>query len=116
MIDPISLAVFAYIGVAAVVFVAVTLNELYSWFRNRGAIKAKNQEVVAFTLAQRINSKNYATVPGVFSGSHRTQVVQGFYNPMTNKVIEGRVLKSNKATAPEVARMHEGGAGLVVYS
>ena len=43
MIDPISLSVIAYLGLAAVVFVAVTLDELYSWFRNRNAISGKQQ-------------------------------------------------------------------------
>lgn len=116
MIDPISLSVLAYLGVAAVVFVAVTIDELYSWFRNRNAIKTNNKDIIGFTLAQRINGKDYVTVPGVFSGSHRTQVVQGLYDQKANKVIEGRLMKSNKLTGPEVVTMHRDGSGLVLYS
>ena len=113
-IDPISLSVIIYFGVVAVVFIAVTLDELYSWFKNRNAVKANNKEIVAFTLAQRINGKQYLEVPGVFLGSHRTQIVQGFYNEKTRKVIEGRLLKSNKTTEPEVVEMHKN--ALVVYN
>jgi hypothetical protein len=116
MIDPFSLCTLIYLGVVAVVFVAVTLNELYSWFKDRSAIKAGNKDIVAFTLAQRIDGKEYVEVPGVFSGSHRTQIVQGFYDEKTKKVLEGRVMKSNKATEPTVAEMHKNGAGVVVYN
>lgn len=116
MVDPFSLSVIAYFAVAAVVFVAVTLDELYSWFKNRNAIKANNKDIIGFTLAQRINGKDYVTVPGVFSGSHGTQVVQGLYDQKANKVIEGRLMKSNKITASDVVTMHHDGAGLVLYS
>ena len=116
MIDPISLSALIYLGVVAVVFVAVTLNELYSWFKNRTSIKANNKDIVAFTLAQRIDGKAYVEVPGVFAGTHRTQIVQGFYDEKTRKVIEGRLMKSNKATESTVVKMHENGAGVVVYN
>lgn len=112
MIDPISIGLL--LGVVAIVFVAVTLDELYSWFKNRNAVKANNKEIVAFTLAQRINGKQYVVVPGVFSGSHRTQIVQGLYNEKTNELLEARMLKSNKTTEPAVVEMHRN--GLAVFS
>jgi hypothetical protein len=55
-------------------------------------------------------------VPGVFSGSHGTQVIQGLYDQKANKVIEGRLMKSNKVTGSDLVTMHRDGAGLVLYS
>ena len=101
---------------ADTVFVTVTFDELISWFKDCGTIVTSNKDIIAFTVAQRINGKDYTAAPGIFPGSHRTQIIQGLYNRKTTAVIEQRLIKSNRVTAADVVKMHDDGAGFVVYT
>jgi len=117
MIDPFTIGALVYAGTVAVAAIIVTVAELYNWFRNRSAIKKSNQNIVAFTLAQRINGKNYVEVPGVFDGStHATQMIQGFYDAKRNELVAGRIIKTDKQADVGVQEFHDRGNGIVTYA
>jgi len=116
--DPFTIAAaIAFFGTLAVAAIAVTIRRIVTWFRDRGKIKASNANAIAFTLADRLENKQYTEVTGVFGGvPKRNQVVQGFYDTNTGRLIEARAIASSEAAEPEVVEQHEAGQGLVIYT
>lgn len=116
--DPFTLAAaFAFFGTIAIAAIAITIRRIVSWFRSRGQIKASNADAIAFSLADRLENKKYTEVTGVFSGTpKRNQVVQGFYDTRTGRLLEARAIASSEAAEREVVDQHEAGDGLVIYT
>jgi hypothetical protein len=117
--DPftISLAI-AFFGAIAVAVVVITVMKIWQWFRSRGRIKEANNRVIAFTLAERIKEKKYVEVPGVFDNKPtNTRIVQGFYDPDEDRIIDARAMASSSPPEDEeIATQHDEGDGLVIYT
>jgi hypothetical protein len=115
--DPITLiaAIIAY-APTIILLILITFDAIAEWFAARGQIKGVDQDVIAFTLAERIANRQYATVSGVFSGTANTQMVQGFYNQRTGRVVDGRALSSSRRPDESVVNNHAAGNGLVIYT
>lgn len=116
--DPFTIGLaIAFFGAIAVAIAAVTAKRIRDWFRSRGQIKASNAKAIAFTLANLIEERKYAEVTGVFGDTpKRTQIVQGFYDPDSGRLLDARALASNETTDQEVVERHEAGHGLVIYT
>lgn len=116
--DPFTIAAaIAFFGSIAIAAIAITIRRIVSWFRDRGKIKASNANAIAFTLAERLENKQYTEVPGVFSAApKRNQIVQGFFDMNTNRLLDARALASSEVAEREVIEQHEAGRGLVVYT
>jgi hypothetical protein len=62
---------------------------IIQWFKARKRIDAERSEAVAFTIAERIDSKKYVEVSDAFDqAEHGTSIVQGFYDSKTEKIME----------------------------
>lgn len=116
--DPFTIAVaITFFGGLAVALIAITAKRIIQWFQARGRIKAENSQVIAFTLADRINNKRYVEVPGVFTNRpEKTRIVQGFYDKQRDRIIDARALASSSAPDEEIVAQHDEGDGLVVYT
>ncbi len=117
--DPFTIALaFSFFGAVAVATVAITFRRIYDWFRARGQIKTENSSAIAFTLAERMNNRKYAEVHGVFGNRpSNTRIIQGFYDPYQNRIIQARGLASSTPPADQaVIRRHDEGDGLVIYT
>ena len=114
--DPITLAILAYTAFTIIIYVSITISTIVDWFHNRSALKEENKQLVAFTLADRLNGKQYAEVSGVFGQSTTpNRVIQGLYDKGSNKIVDARKVLGRKVDDDVVAQ-HQKGAGLVVYS
>lgn len=116
--DPFTIAAaIAIIGTIVVAILVISVAKFIQWFKAREQIKAGHKNVVAFTLAQRINEKKYVEVPGVFDKSPtNTQIVQGFYDTENDTILDYRAMASSSAPEDEeVQRLHSEGDGLVIY-
>lgn len=117
--DPLTISMaIVFFGVIAIAIIIITVMRIWNWFRSRGKIKEENSRVIAFTLAERINDKRYAEVPGVFgNGPANTRIVQGFYDPDAERIVDARAMASSSAPADEeIKAQHDDGDGLVIYS
>jgi hypothetical protein len=117
--DPITIsAAIVFFGAVAVAILVITVQKMWQWFRSRGAIKESSNSVIAFSLAERINNKRYAEVPGVFDKRPtNTRIVQGFYDPDTDRVLDARALASSSPPRDqEIITQHDEGDGLVIYT
>lgn len=116
--DPFTIAVaISLIGGIAVAIMAITLKRIFQWFRARGQIKTENNQVIAFTLAERINNKQYVEVQGVFDNKpHNTRIIQGFYDRSADRIVEARALATSDAPDQEIIDRHDDGDGLVIYT
>jgi len=116
--DPFTIAAaIAFLGPLVVAVVAITIRRIWNWFRTRGQIKASNADAIAFTLADRLENKQYTEVTGVFGATpKRNQIVQGFYGAGTGRLIEARGIASSEAAEQRVIQQHEAGRGLVIYT
>jgi hypothetical protein len=116
--DPFTIAAaIAFFGSIAIAIIAITIRRIVTWFQNRGQIKASNANAIAFTLAERLENKQYTEVTGVFGATpRRNQIVQGFYDTGTGRLIEARAIASSEAAEQEVVQQHEAGQGLVIYT
>ncbi|MER7008075.1 hypothetical protein ABT297_34205 [Dactylosporangium sp. NPDC000555] len=121
MSDPFSAAIIwalHHYGVIliSVLVIVLTMEALTEWFRQRGHIKAADEKIIAFTIAERVANQQYAVIPGVFDGKPRnTRIVQGFYNQATKQVIDARAIASSRSPSREIIESHAAGAGMVVY-
>ncbi len=119
LIDPFTLAI-AIKAVAAFIVAAVivlSLANIVEWFQSRSKIKVDNRDAIAFTLAERLNNKQYGLVTGIFDGTPRnSQLVQGFYDVRANKIIEARKISTSEPVDEEVTRLHDDVGGLVLYT
>jgi hypothetical protein len=111
-------AIVAFFATAVVLSILViTARRIREWFRSRGHIKESNAKVIAFTLADRIEKELYVEVKGVFStDSQSTRIVQGFYDPVAERLIEARAIASSQRPEQEVIDTHAAGGGLVIYT
>jgi hypothetical protein len=116
--DPVTIAAaIAFFGSLVVVVLAITVKRIFQWFRAKGRIKTESGNAIAFTLADRINNKQYAEVHGVFDGRpENTRIVQGFFDVERGEIIDARALASSMPPDQEIIDQHDEGAGLVVYS
>lgn len=116
--DPFTIAAaIAFFGSIAVAIITITVKRVFQWFQARGRIKAENSQAIAFTLADRINNKQYVEVSGVFNNRpEKTRIIQGFYDKQLNTIIDARALASSSMPDEEIVARHEQGAGLVVYT
>jgi hypothetical protein len=116
--DPFTIAAaIAFFGTIVVAIITITIKRVFQWFQARGRIKAENSQAIAFTLADRINNKQYVEVSGVFNHRpERTRIVQGFYDMQRNRIIDARALASSSMPDEEIIAQHDQGAGLVVYT
>jgi hypothetical protein len=117
-VDPFTIAAaITFFGGLAVALIVITIKRIVQWFQARGKIKAENTRRIAFTLAERINNKQYVEVAGVFDKNHEsTRIVQGFYDPDTDEIVDARALASNSRPEQTVVDQHDEGDGLVVYT
>jgi hypothetical protein len=117
-VDPFTIAVaITFFGGIAVALIVITIKRIVQWFKARGQIKAENARRIAFTLAERISNKQYVEVPGVFDNNHEsTRMIQGFYDPDTDEIVDARALVSNSRPDQVVIDQHDEGDGLVVYT
>jgi hypothetical protein len=117
MLDPFTLAAaITFFGTIAIAAIAITIRRIVSWFRNREQIKAGNAGAIAFTLADRLENKRYTEVTGVFGGTpKRNQIVQGFYDTRTGRLLDARAIASSEVAEQQVVEQHEAGEGLVIY-
>lgn len=116
--DPITLSLaLAAVGLVFAAIV-ISLQRLVDWFRSRGQIKQKNANAVAFSLAERINGRQYAEIGGVFGNtSAPTRIVQGFYDRETEEIIDARAVSSTQEVKDQdVIRAHDDSGGLVLYT
>ena len=116
--DPFTIAAaITFFGGIAIALIVITVKRIVQWFKARGQIKAENTKRIAFTLAERINNKQYVEVAGVFDNNHQsTRMVQGFYDPDTDEIVDARALASNSRPDQTVIDQHDEGHGLVVYT
>ena len=73
---PILIAGFAALGVAAIVLVFLHWKKIVDWFMGRQSLKEEDNEVIAFTIKEKLKSGEYS-------------VVQGFFNKKTDEVLDG---------------------------
>jgi len=116
--DPVTIAAaIAFFGTIVVALITITVKRVFQWFQARGRIKAENSQAIAFTLADRINNKQYVEVSGVFNNRpEKTRIVQGFYDLERNTVIDARALASSSVPDEEIVAQHAQGDGLVIYT
>ncbi len=117
--DPVTIALaLTFFGAIVVAVTVVTIMKIVDWFRSRGRIKTEHAQSLAFTLAVRIKDKKYVEVNGVFDGKPtNTQIIQGFYDPVEDKIVDARAMASDKPPADnDIARLHDEGDGLVIYN
>jgi hypothetical protein len=117
-LDPFTIALaISFFGAIAIAAVVITIKRIVGWFRSRGQIKEQNAGILAFTLAERIENKQYAEVTGVFGGSpKKTQIVQGFYDPRSSRLVDARAMASSERPEQRVIDQHDAGHGLVIYT
>jgi hypothetical protein len=116
--DPVTLllALGAFGSVILIAIVLITLKRIVEWFRNRGTIKQTSKDVIAFTLADKIDNNQFVEITGVFDKSKSsTKLIQGFYDRNANTILDARAITSDKVE-PEVVQAHVDGDGLVVYT
>jgi hypothetical protein len=116
--DPFTIAAaITFFGAIAIAAIAITIQRIVGWFRDRGRIKASNADAIAFTLAERIENKKYTEVTGVFGPTpKRNQIVQGFFDTRTGRLLDARALASSETADNEVIERHATGNGLVIYT
>lgn len=116
--DPFTIAAaIAFFGPLVVAVIAITIRRIWNWFQNRGQIKTSNANAIAFTLAERIENKQYTEVTGVFGPTpKRNQIVQGFYDTESGRLLEARAIASSEVAEHEVIQQHQAGQGLVIYT
>jgi len=117
-VEPVSFTLaIALFGLMGSAILTITARRIRDWFRHRGQIKQSNAKIIAFSLAERIEAKQYVEVPGVFGTSAKsTQMVQGFYDPDTGRLVDARALASMERPEQVVIDTHEAGRGLVIYT
>lgn len=93
-------------GIAALVRIVVeTIIRLYldfiiNWFQNREKFKNSDKDNIAFTIQEKVKSKEYKTIQGIF-------------NKRTNEVLDAQEIRSNQLDR-EVQRLHRNNE-LVIY-
>lgn len=115
--DPATLTIAITIfGVIMTSVIAITMRRIIDWFQDRRKIKENNKDAIAFTLAHKLEGKQYSEVPGVFKNTRRdNEIVQGFYDRRSGKVLDARALSSNETSDPEVVKRHKE-HGLAIYT
>jgi hypothetical protein len=118
VMDPVTIAAaIAFFGTIVVALITITVKRVFQWFQARGRIRAENSQAIAFTLADRINNKQYVEVSGVFNNRpEKTRIVQGFYDLERNTVIDARALASSSVPDEDIVAQHAQGDGLVIYT
>ena len=107
----------AFFGSIALAVLIITAKRIRNWFRSRGQIKQSNARIIAFSLAERIEKIQYVEVTGVFgTAAKSTQIVQGFYDPESDRLVDAPALASSERPDQEVIDTHGAGRGLVVYT
>jgi hypothetical protein len=85
---------------AIVIVVTITFSYVVEWFLNKQTLVQSDTNNVAFTLKQKINDGELKTIQGIF-------------NKTSEKVIEGRVIKSKNMDKDFLLR-HEN-EDLIIY-
>lgn len=114
--DPVTLIALAGTALVAVT-IAITWDGILRWFRSRSRIMRSYSQAVAFTIAERINGKEYTEIPGVIGRSaDPTVIVQGIYDPDDGRVVDARMMRpAEPVTDKQVIAAHDKGKGLVIY-
>jgi hypothetical protein len=102
--DPITIGIIAALAMLAVEVVVIaylTYNFIVNWFRNRSPIKEQDKDNIAFTLKENLESGNF-------------RLVQGVFNPSTEKLVDGRVIET-KELDEKMSELHSENK-LVVYN
>ena len=102
--DPITIGIIAALAMLAVEVVVIaylTYNFIVNWFRNRSPIKEQDKDNIAFTLKENVASGNF-------------RLVQGVFNPSTEKLVDGRVIET-KELDEKMSELHSENK-LVVYN
>lgn len=68
-------------GLTAIFIALLSWSYIVDWFQNRAAIK--DEETVAFTLKQKLDSGN-------------VKVIHGFFNTQAGKIVDGQQVEAEK--------------------
>jgi hypothetical protein len=117
MITVAIVAAIAIFGTLVLEIITITVLRIWGWFRSRGQIREQNKDAIAFTLADRIEKKQYTEVKGVFGKrTQHTQIVQGFYEESTGRLLDARAIASSQRPEQDVIDQHVSNGGLVIYT
>jgi hypothetical protein len=114
--DPISAALIAFGITVFVQILALTIAKLVNWFTSKKRISMATRDTVGVVLAQRLNSRNYATIPGVFNKSGKTQLVQAMFDTASQKIIDARAVTSGDVDDAKLTAGLRSGDGMLVFT
>jgi hypothetical protein len=100
IIELIGFIIAASVGLGIITIIILTLAEVLSWFTTRNDLYYSDEDHIAFTLQQKLQTGQYETVQGIF-------------NKRTTKMAEARKVKSDQYDEGLAARHKK--AELVVY-
>jgi hypothetical protein len=102
MAEPITLLILAATAILAVTAVVAIVywDDIVGWFKDRNSIKEADKANIAFTIRDKINNNEFT-------------LVQGIFNKRTEKVVEGRKMKT-KSLDSKMDQVHKDN-DLVIY-
>jgi hypothetical protein len=115
--DPLTLALVSFGITVFIQILALTLEKLVNWFRSKRRITDSNKDAIGVVLAQRLNDRDYVTVPGVFGNrSAKTQLVQAIYDTASQKIVDARAVTSTQVKDTQIADQVRAGNGMLVFT
>jgi hypothetical protein len=114
--DPISAALIAFGITVFIQILALTIAKLVNWFTSKRRLSLATRDTVGVVLAQRLNNRNYATIPGVFNKSAKTQLVQAMFDTASQRIVDARAITSGDVDDARLADGLRSGDGMLVFT
>ena len=100
MLTAILYGIAALVRIVVEIIIRLSLDFIVNWFQNREKVKNSDKDNIAFTIQEKVKSKDYKTVQGIF-------------NKRTNEVVDAQEIHSNKLDK-QIKQLHRDNE-LVIY-